>query len=309
MATDNTMSPQSVYEECMAGFGPQLSELLKSKNWSDVMINSDGKVFVDRGDMDLVQCRINPNGLKSAAYTLASYSHKNFNNDKDQSLVAIVPILNLRAVFWNQPCSENVSAVFRRPFGRLISPDELVEGGTLTVTQKQAMEEYIMRHRNIVISGGTGSGKTTIMNSFITLIDPRERLFLIEDTPELQVSQPNVQRLTVNAQYSYTQAIADSLRGRPTRIIVGECRQGDQTMQMLKAWNTGHPGGLTTIHANSCEDVVARMEQLCGEVSVSSQKDMIEGCVDVILQMERDARTSKRRVVELLDLREGKIIE
>ena len=303
------LSAKEVYEDCMAGFGEDLRKLLLSPDWSDLMINSDGSVFIDRGEMDPVKCRINANGLVSAALTLASYSHKNFNNANDQSLVAILPILNLRAVFWNQPCSENVSAVFRRPFGRLISPDELVAGGTITESQLEAMKEYVMRHRNIVISGGTGSGKTTIMNSFLTLVDPRERLFLIEDTPELQVSQPNVQRLTVNAKYSYTQAIADSLRGRPTRIIVGECRQGDQTMQMLKAWNTGHPGGMTTIHANSCEDVIARMEQLCGEVSVSSQRNMIEGCVDVILQMERDNRSNKRKVIELLDLREKKKVE
>lgn len=303
------LTAQEVYEDCMAGFGKDLRDLLLSPDWSDLMINSDGKVFIDRGDMEECQCRINQNGLVSAALTLASYSHKNFNNTDDQSLVAILPVLNLRAVFWNQPCSENVSAVFRRPFGRLITPEELVEGGTITESQLDAMRGYIMRHRNIIISGGTGSGKTTLMNSFLTLIDPRERLFLIEDTPELQVKHENVQKLTVNAKYTYTQAIADSLRGRPTRIIVGECRQGDQTMQMLKAWNTGHPGGLTTIHANSCEDVISRMEQLCGEVSVSSQRTMIEGCVDVILQMERDSRTSKRRVVEFLDLKKHERIE
>lgn len=303
------LTAQEVYDDCMAGFGEDLRNLLLSPGWSDLMINSDGRVFIDRGDMEECRCRVSQKGLISAALTLASYSHKNFNNDAEQSLVAILPILNLRVVVWNQPCSEHVSAVFRRPFGRLITPEELVEGGTITETQLDAMRGYIMKHSNIIISGGTGSGKTTLMNSFLTLIDPRERLFLIEDTPELQVAHTNVQKLTVNAKYTYTQAIADSLRGRPTRIIVGECRQGDQTMQMLKAWNTGHPGGLTTIHANSCEDVIARMEQLCGEVSVSSQRSMIESCVDVILQMERDGRTSKRHVIEFLDLRKGEKIE
>lgn len=304
----NETSEEDVYEDVMAGFGKDLSNLLLSSDWSDVMINYDGKVWVDRGEMTEVDCHINPNGLVSAALTLASYSHKNFNNTTAQSLVVIVPKIHLRAIFWNQPSTENVSAVFRRPFGKLILPESLVEQGAITPNQLKELKKDVMEHKNIVISGGTGSGKTTLMNSLLTLVDDSERLFLIEDTPELIVSQPNVQKLTINSNYSYTQAIADSLRGRPTRIIVGECRQGDQTMQMLKAWNTGHPGGMTTIHANSCLEVLSRMEQLCGEVSVSSQKDMINSCVDVILQMKR-TEGRKRVVTEFYDMREDKRIE
>lgn len=301
-------SIDNIYEDVMAGFGSDLSRLLLSSDWSDVMINYDGKVWVDRGEMEEVKCKVNPKGLISAALTLASYSHKNFNNTSNQSLVVIIPKINLRAIFWNQPSTENVSAVFRRPFGHLIKPESLVEQGSLTATQLSAIKEYVADHKNIVISGGTGSGKTTLMNSLLTLVDNSERLFLIEDTPELIVSQPNVQKLVINSNYSYTQAIADSLRGRPTRIIVGECRQGDQTMQMLKAWNTGHPGGMTTIHANSSLEVLSRMEQLCGEVSVSSQREMIEGCVDVIIQMKRTAG-AMRKVTELYDLKKGLNVE
>lgn len=301
-------SIDEIYEDVMAGLGHDLSQLLLSPGWSDVMINYDGKVWVDRGEMEEVKCSFNPKGLISAALTLAAYSHKNFNNNTSQSLVVIIPKINLRAIFWNQPSTENVSAVFRRPFGRLIKPESLVEQGALTETQFSAIKGYVADHKNIVISGGTGSGKTTLMNSLLTLVDDSERLFLIEDTPELIVSQPNVQKIVINSNYSYTQAIADSLRGRPTRIIVGECRQGDQTMQMLKAWNTGHPGGMTTIHANSAMEVLSRMEQLCGEVSVSSQREMIEGCVDVIIQMKRTSGAI-RKVTELYDLKRGLNIE
>ena len=187
-------------------------------------------------------------------------------------------------------------------------PDDMVACGTMTRHQMDVMKDYVAEHKNIVLSGGTGSGKTTLMNTFLTMISDDERLFLIEDTPELIVSQPNVQKLTINEKYTYTQAIADTLRGRPTRIIVGECRQGDQTMQMLKAWNTGHPGGLTTLHANSCLEAMARLEQLCGEVSVSSQKEMIKNSVDVILQLKRlDGAT--RKVVEMWDIRKEEDIE
>lgn len=302
------MSEQEVYDEVMASFGVELARLLRTPGWSDLMINGDGSVWIDRSVMEKVDCHYSDNGIVSAAQVLAAYSHKKINHEESQSLVVIVPVLNLRAVFWLPPSVERVSAVFRRPSGKLMYPDDMVACGTMTRHQMDVMKDYVAEHRNIVLSGGTGSGKTTLMNTFLTMISDDERLFLIEDTPELIVSQPNVQKLTINEKYTYTQAIADTLRGRPTRIIIGECRQGDQTMQMLKAWNTGHPGGLTTLHANSCLEAMARLEQLCGEVSVSSQKEMIKNSVDVILQLKRlDGAT--RKVVEMWDIRKEEYIE
>lgn len=301
------LTEQEVYEEVTSSFGPELTGLLEKPGWSDFMINSDGTVWIDKEDMEPIKCHFNEKGIIAAAQILASYSYKKINHEDSQSLVVIVPILNLRAVFWLPPAVEKVSAVFRRPSGKLMTPQDMVALGTMTQEQMDIMSMFVSEHKNIILSGGTGSGKTTLMNTFLTMIKDNERLFLIEDTPELIVHQPNVQRLVINSQYSYTQAIADTLRGRPTRIIVGECRQGDQTMQMLKAWNTGHPGGLTTLHANSCQEAMARLEQLCGEVSVSTQTEMIKNSVDVILQLKR-LDGAKRKVVEILDVRKGEKI-
>lgn len=302
------MTDMEVYEEVMASFGIELAAFLKRTDWSDFMINSDGRIWIDQDTMGEVFCHVSEKGLISAAQVLAAHAHKKINHEESQSLVVIVPIVNLRAVFWLPPAAEKVSAVFRRPSGKLVMPDEMVEWGTMTQTQMDAMRGFIDDHKNIILSGGTGSGKTTLMNTFLTMINYDERLFLIEDTPELMVSQPNVQKLTINEKYSYSQAIADTLRGRPTRIIIGECREGQQTMQMLKAWNTGHPGGLTTLHANSCAEAIERLDQLCGEVSVSSQSAMIKNSVDVILQLKRlDGAT--RKVVDMWDIRGDRHIE
>lgn len=302
------LTAEEALEDVRNALGKELCTLLDSPGWSDIMINDDGSVWVDTTEMYRVNCKTTNEGLASAAFTLASYAHKTFNNTDGQSLVAIVPKMNLRAIFLNKPFTERVSAVFRKPSGKLLMPEDMINSETITANQMDKVKEGIKEHKNIVISGGTGSGKTTIMNTFLTLVDHSERLVLIEDTPELIVTQPNVLKMTVNYQHSYMNAIADALRCRPTRIIIGECREGDQTMQMLKAWNTGHPGGMTTIHANSCEEVLSRMDQLCGEVSVSSQMAMIKGSVDMILQMKR-LDGSRRKVVDMYDLRKEEHVE
>lgn len=300
-------SDYKVCKEVRDCLGEQLCGILDREGWSDVMINSDGTCWVDSETPVQVPYDYDENGLNAAALILAEHSKQAFNTSDHQSLVAILPIMNLRAIFINRPASAHVSATFRRPSSRLIMPEELVEWGTITQTQLEYLRKCIADHKNIIISGGTGSGKTTLMNSIMTMINHEERLFIIEDTPELRAEQPNRMNLTINNEYSYSTAIADALRSRPTRIIIGECRKGDQTMQMLKAWNTGHPGGLSTIHANSAEDAIGRLNQLCSEVSVSSQEKMILSCVDVILQMKR-LEGAVRKVTELLDVRKGELI-
>lgn len=153
------------------------------------------------------------------------------------------------------------------------------------------------------------SGKTTALNSLVTLIDDSERIVLIEDVKEIRFTQPDVLPVLVNKDYTYLDAIGDSLRQRPTRIIIGECRFGNQALEMLKAWNTGHPGGFSTIHANNAKDVFRRLDQLCSEVSVSSQMDMIKDAIDVVVQMTRLRGSKARKCTELLDVKTGDYVE
>lgn len=303
-----TITADEAYEDIRNALGEDLCSLLDEDGWSDIMINPDGSVWIDKDEMIQVNCSFTERGLNSAALTLANYTNQQYNGTEQQSLIAIVPKMNLRSIFINRPAVTQTSAIFRRPSQKLIELNTLVDWGTITATQFDFLQDAIRKHKNIVISGGTGSGKTTIMNSIMTLIDNEERLVIVEDTPELVVAQPNKLLIRVNDEYPYSKAIADALRARPTRIIIGECRKGDQTLQMLKAWNTGHPGGLTTLHANSANDVITRMEQLCGEVSVSSQRSMIESVVDVIIQMQR-LDGSRRKATEVRDVRNNKNVE
>ena len=152
------------------------------------------------------------------------------------------------------------------------------------------------------------SGKSTLTNTLITFISPDERIISIEDVPELRFpNQDDHHSSIVNNHFTYNEAIIAALRQRPDRIIIGECRFGRQALEMLKSWNTGHPGGITTIHANSADEVFTRLDQLCSEVSVSSQLPMIRQAVDVVIHMTR-TRDNVRKIDELLDVRGDRYI-
>ena len=305
------MTAQSVYRDMRIGFGEELCRLIDQPGWTDLMINpqDDDIVWVDTDKMRPVKCHIDRNGLTSAALILAAYSNVPFNTEGNQSLDGVVPVIGLRVNFVGPPAVPGICATFRRPSERVFTMEELISFGTITPTQVEFMKDAIDRHKNIVISGGTGSGKTSLGNSILTFINPEERIIVLEDVRELKMNHlPNHLSTLVNREYTYNDGIAEALRQRPTRILIGECRYGKQALEMLKAWNTGHPGGITTLHANSAEDVFRRLDQLCSEVSVSSQMEMIRDAIDVVVQMQRTP-DNVRKITELLDVRENRYIE
>lgn len=161
---------------------------------------------------------------------------------------------------------------------------------------------------NIIVSGGTSSGKTTLLNALSAIIPLEERIVTIEDTPELRLSHNNWVRLESvpnhgGKEVSIRQCLSNALRMRPDRIIVGECR-GPETFDMLQAMNTGHDGSLTTIHANSPRDCLARMESLIlasQDYPMTALRKQIVSAVDIIVQVKRD-RSGERRVTDILEL-------
>lgn len=301
-------SLQSLYNDIRAGFGTDLCNLIDSSGWSDIMINPNGKVFIDTDVIRETKCKISENGLYSAALMLASYSNQAFNDGNHQSLNVVIPIMNLRANFMAPPAVDHISVTLRKPNPFVVPLEKMIETGTFTATQVDYLNKAVDEYKNIIFSGGTSSGKTTALNSLVQRIDNEDRIVMIEDVREIRFSQPDVLSVLVNRDYTYVDAIGDSLRQRPTRIIVGECRFGKQALEMLKAWNTGHPGGFSTIHANNAKDVFRRLDQLCSEESVSSQQDMIHDAVDVVVQMTRLKKSRARQCTELLDVKTGEYI-
>jgi pilus assembly protein CpaF len=195
--------------------------------------------------------------------------------------------------------------------------DKLIEYGTLDERIARFLERCVVARRNVVISGGTGSGKTTLLNILSGAIPAQERIVTIEDAAELRLPQPHVVSLEARpanmegkGQYTIRELVINALRMRPDRIVVGECR-GGEALDMLQAMNTGHDGSLTTTHANSPSEAVARLETLCLmsglELPSRAIREQIASSVDVIVQQARFGDGSRRvtEVGEVVGIRDG----
>jgi type IV secretion system protein TrbB len=182
--------------------------------------------------------------------------------------------------------------------------DDYVAGGVMCADQATALREAARARQNILISGGTGSGKTTLANAL--LAEPAfadDRVFLLEDTPELQCSAWDLVSVLTRRdpkRIGVGDLVRDALRMRPDRIVVGEMRDGAAALETLKAWNTGHPGGLSTLHANSAAEALARLEDLLLEVVLQPPRRAIAQAIDLIVHIRRTR--DGRRVEGLLAL-------
>ena len=204
-----------------------------------------------------------------------------------------------------RPLALRGSAITIRKFSRSpLDLDKLVSFGALTKQMGQFLTRAVIAKKNIVIAGGTGSGKTTLLNVLSGAIPSDERIVTIEDAAELQLRQPHVVSLETRppnmegkGEYSIRDLVKNALRMRPDRIVVGECR-GGEALDMLQAMNTGHDGSLTTTHANSAREAVARLETLCLmagiELPVRAIREQIAGSVHLLVQQSRLSDGSRK---------------
>ncbi|MDO4901215.1 CpaF family protein [Actinomyces sp.] len=198
-----------------------------------------------------------------------------------------------------------------RRFPRPFRMPDLVARSSLPKEAAELLNMMVRARLNILVSGGTGTGKTTFLNALSGLIPDRERIITIEDSAELSLQQSHVVRLEARpansegkGQVTIRDLVRNSLRMRPDRIVVGEVR-GGETMDMLQAMNTGHEGSLTTVHANSARDALSRLETLASmsdlELPVETVRDQINSAIDVIIQLERDTSGVRRvRQIEVV---------
>lgn len=274
--------------------GPGLARLMSEPDVREVMVNPDGAVFVERatGGLATTGLRTCPMQLKAALGTMAALLDTVITKDQP-ILQGELPLFGGRIEGLRAPVVEGPSFSFRKKASRVFTLGEYEESGRITGAQKGMLEAAVGQRKNILVVGGTGTGKTTFINALLRHLEsesPTDRIILIEDTRELQCALRNkVELRSVEGTVSMNELLRSTLRLRPDRIVVGEVR-GPEALTLLKSWNTGHPGGFSSLHANNAGAALRRIETLIQEACGQRMPELIAEAVDVIVHLERGAR-------------------
>jgi pilus assembly protein CpaF len=296
--------------EVILPFLRPIEHLIRDGEISEIMVNGSGRIFIERHGqlLPIRDATIPEKSLQVAVRNIARTLGDEVNDE--------MPLLDARLPDGSRvaaaipPCSRRGTTLTIRKFqSRCFTPEELVRIGTVPQPVMDHLREAVGQHQNIVISGGTGSGKTTMLNALASFIDPEERVVLIEDTSEIQISLENLVEFEARRERPDQRAITirdllrATLRHRPDRIVLGEVR-GGEAFDFLQALNTGHSGTLSTIHANSAEQAVTRLIscvlQSGIELPYRAIRSNIGDAVQLLLHIER--RNGRRYVAQLLRL-------
>lgn len=266
----------------------------------EIMLNPDGQLFVERIGEPITQAgRLAPQAAETIIGTVAHALGTEVNLNRP-IISGELPIGGHRFEGLLSPVVAAPVFTIRKRATRLFPLDSYVRDKIMTPYQAAVIRNAVENRMNIVVAGGTGTGKTTLTNAVIgeiVSLMPEHRLVILEDTVEIQCAAENVVALHTTDAVDMSRLLKSTMRLRPDRIIVGEVRDG-AALTLLKAWNTGHPGGIATIHANSALSALTRLEQLTAEVSSNPMPEIIGEAVDMVISIER---TSKgRRLRELL---------
>lgn len=283
--------------------GEEICQALEDTSVVEIMLNPDGRLFVERLGRGLeLAGEIEPG---AAEVVIGSVAHAlGTEAGADSPIISgELPLGGHRFEGLLPPVVAAPSFTIRRRASRLIPLDDYVRAGIVTHRQATVLRSAVASRMNIVISGGTGSGKTTLANAVIAEIVslvPDDRLVILEDTAEIQCAAENAVALHTSDRVDMARLLKSTMRLRPDRIIVGEVRDG-AALTLLKAWNTGHPGGVATIHANSAISALRRFEQLTAEVSQQPMREVIGEAVDLVISIERAG--ASRRVRDIMEVR------
>ncbi|WP_415063520.1 ATPase, T2SS/T4P/T4SS family [Bdellovibrio sp.] len=294
---------KEVLEEAL-GLGP-LEDLLADSDVSEIMVNGFKKIFIEKsGKVQLSPVTFTSNDhLRRIIERIVTPLGRQINDSTPYVDARLKDGSRVNAVI--EPLAIDGPALTIRKFKKGgITPEKYINYGSVTKSMIDFLRICVENGLNVVISGGTGSGKTSLLNMLSTFIPSNERVITVEDAAELQLQQEHVVRLETrppsmegNNAVSIRDLIKNALRMRPDRIIVGECRDG-AALDMLQAMNTGHDGSMTTTHANSPRECIARLETLCMmsgmELPVRAIREQISGAVNLIVQISRLSDGSRK---------------
>ncbi|WP_456293354.1 P-type conjugative transfer ATPase TrbB [Pseudomonas sp. AK106] len=301
---DQDTSKKRVTERLRRDLGPMVMGALNDAKTTDLLLNADGNLWLKRlGEPTRIIGQLEAWRAMSAMKTLAGLLGK--------TIGALEPILDGELPFGNErfagqlpPLVSSPVFAIRKPAIKVFTLDEYVEMGIMTQAQCDAIEKAVREHKNILVVGGTGSGKTTLVNAIIQEMvnnDPNERVVIIEDTGEIQCAAINCVQYHTTLEVSMTDLLKTTLRMLPDRIIVGEVR-GAEALDLLDSWSTGHPGGTGTLHANNPESALQRLLSLVtrNASAPTTIEPLIAEAVDVVVHIQKT--TEGRRVEGILEV-------
>lgn len=281
--------------------GPAIAEALSDAAVIEVMVNPDGRLWIDRlgeGRSD-AGLRVHPSETERIIRLVASHVRAEVHADNPivsaelpsgERFEGVLPPVALAPCF-----------AIRKPAAKIFTLADYVRAQIMVPIQADALRQAVRERKNILVAGGTSSGKTTLANALLAEIaDCDERVILIEDTRELQCAAADCVALrTRPGAVSLADLVRSTLRLRPDRIVVGEVR-GAEALDMLKAWNTGHPGGIATVHANSAHAALYRIEQLVQESVTVIPRRLIAEAIDLVVFIA--GRGSSRRIETIAEV-------
>lgn len=284
--------------------GPEIMKAINDPDVIEVMVNPDGNVWIEKlGCAMELTTTIDFYRAKDVVLLVAS--SMDFEAGVEKPVVEGELPLDGSRFHGLLPPNVSPQAAFtiRKKASKVFSLEEYVEKGSLPASLHQTIKTAVADRKNILVAGGTGSGKTTLLNGLIkslTEVDPGHRIIILEDTMELQCESLNRVFLRTSDFLNMQGLVETTMRYRPDRILVGEVRN-KAALDLLKAWNTGHPGGFATVHANSAEEGLDRLEELTEEAGNGPKQKLIGRAVDIILFIQKTA-DGNRKITEAIEV-------
>ena len=287
-------------EMLASAFGAHVAKALADPHVTEIMLNPDGHLWTDSHDLGRIKTgyTIAPQDAERIIRLVASF--KGESADRQSPIISAELPNGERFEGLLPPITTAPGFSIRKAGVQILSLSDYVTSGTMSGVQADVLRASIQARRNILIIGGTASGKTTLANALLMEIAKLgERVLILEDTRELRCKAPDMVSLRTSNHVNMAALVRSSLRLRPDRIIIGEVR-GAEALDLLKAWNTGHPGGIATVHANSALAGLSRMEQLILEAIPTVPPGLMTDAIDVLVFISGKGKA--RRVETIAEL-------
>jgi type IV secretion system protein VirB11 len=298
---------QRIIKKLKRELGPVIMASLNDPNVTDINANPDGSVWVERLDIpDIIKITTLTHQARESIIKTVATSLNEVANKESSTIGGELPLLGARFEGVLPPVAKpGPGFAIRKKATRILTFKDYLNDKILDFKMLTLLQDAIHNYDNVLVAGGTGTGKTTFINAFVDNISkefPNDRIVICEDIDEIQSSAPNTFKMIANKNNPLGDCIKTTLRLSPKRIIIGEIREANQAKEAFQAWNTGHKGGIFSLHANSALDAIQRLEDLCIIAFGNKCERLISRTVDKILFFKKS--NGKRKIQEFYELKD-----